>query len=197
MRHLIRVKLFACSAVLTLSATLGCSASDRQNAKSASTQSAATASTQTTRVPEAEQRLAEYLTASLATATAAPVKFDTLMACVPENMSDPIFALADFHVLSSQLRGDTVDASAVATTVAEETGDMKAADRRVATQRIEQDTLHWSMVRDKQGRWGVCGISKEGYDFGTNGTDRNTRWEPAGASRQTMLQLADSIRHDR
>lgn len=176
-----------------LSVIAACSPGDHRGAGDASTPAAK----QDGRVPEAEQRLAAYLEVSLVSAPATHIELDTLMACVPENMSDPIFSLADYRVLSSRQRGDTADATAVVTTVAEETGDMKAADRRVATERVKQDTLHWTMVRDAKGRWGACGRSKEGYDFGSYGTDANTRWQPPGASRKTMLALADSIRRHR
>lgn len=147
------------------------------------------------RVPEAEAQLAKYLEASLETTPKSPHSFDGLWTCAPDGMVSPVFTLAKYQILSSRRHEDTVEASAVATTVAEEDGDPHIYDGRVVTKRVAEDTLHWSLIRDSaSGHWIVCGISKEGFDFGHYGNEQNTTWRPTGTSWKEIRALVDSIR---
>jgi hypothetical protein len=148
---------------------------------------------QGSRVPEAEQRLAAYLEASLEVGSILPKSVDSLVTCVPEGMVEPLFTLAKYRVLSSAARRDTIDASAAVVTVAKEETDPHVDGRYVTAIRVHEDTLHWSLVRDSSSRWIVCGISREGYDFGHYGEDRNTTWLPKNGSWEIVRTLADSV----
>lgn len=144
------------------------------------------------RVPQAEARLALFLKGSLETSP--PTETNLLMSCVPDGQTDHYLTLAKFQVLGSVLRGDTVDAAAEVTTVADETGAPHAVNRFVTKVRVRTDTLHWDMTRDSSnGQWGVCGYSREGFGFGHNGSDATTRWLPEGESWPRVHQLAESL----
>ena len=115
------------------------------------------------------------------------------MACRPDGQTDSYLTLARYKVLDAQLHGDTVDGAAEVVTVAEERGDPNAAHRYVTQVRVRTDTLHWKLVRDSVGRWGVCGYSREGYDFGHYGDESNTRWVPRQGTWDRVRRLADSV----
>jgi hypothetical protein len=146
-------------------------------------------------VPGAEQALDVYLAASIEGAPD-PRRRDSLDACPPDGAIEPIYTLAAFRILSSSAsHPDAAEVLARVTTVAQESGDPHVANRKVAVQRVQVDTLHWTVIRNpKYGRWSVCGISREGVDFGHYGSDSNTTWTPPGASWRAVHALADSIR---
>jgi len=146
------------------------------------------------RVPAAEQRLAAYLEASLEWGSGLPKgAADSLMVCVPEGMVEPLYALAKYRVISSTARGDTVEAKAAVVTVARQDGDRHKDGRYLAEIQIRQDTLHWALVKNAHGSWTVCGISKEGFDFGHYGEDTSTTWTSPGGSWLAVRALADSV----
>jgi hypothetical protein len=186
----------ACRAtLLVIYALIGCTGQrDSQTGRidTSGAKSVATVLKQGSRVPGAEARLSAFLRGSLETSP--PTETNLLMACVPDGQTDRYVTLARYRVLSSASRGDSVDASAEAVTVAEEVGDPHAASKYVATVRVRVDTLHWVMVRDSAtGKWGVCGYPKEGVGFGHYGDEQDTRWEPPTASWARVRQLAESM----
>ncbi len=112
--------------------------------------------------------------------------------CDDSGLAFPSPLLADYEVLESALRGDTVIARASVTTVAEQDVDRRAQDRFIARQRVRRDLLEWDVIPTDAG-WMVC----NGIRFGYRGADSLTRWTPEGASINTARQLADSVRKSR
>lgn len=147
-------------------------------------------------VPQASiatRRLVAFLEASMVGRYAHNAVFDTLVACEAENSADPVFALGSYRVLRSRVFLDTVVTTVAVLTVAEETNDQTGA-ARIATQRTRVDTLSWSLVRNHGGKWGVCGRSREGFEFSSFSEKRARMWRPRGSSRASMIATADSIR---
>jgi len=106
--------------------------------------------------------------------------------------------LADYHVLSVSLRGDTAIASAAITTAVRE--DEEPDGRSfVATPLIQEDTARWMLVRgaDTHGKWMVCGpgASAQGL-FGLFKVGRTIRWANGGSARNATATI-DSIRRAR
>lgn len=97
--------------------------------------------------------------------------------------------LASWRLLSTQLRGDTVVARVMVTTVAEQDIDRRAQDRFVARMRVRSDLMEWDVVPTDDG-WRVC----NGIRFGYRGADSLTRWIPEGSSYARASALADSVR---
>jgi hypothetical protein len=101
----------------------------------------------------------------------------------------PSTLLADYTLLPSEFRGDTIVGRAEVLTVAEQDVDRRAANRFVARQRIQRTVLEWDVIPTDDGHWAVC----NGLRFGYRGSDSLTTWRPDGASYQTARALADSI----
>ncbi len=97
--------------------------------------------------------------------------------------------MAKWGLLSTEIRGDTVVARVVVTTVAEQDIDRRAQDRFVARTRVRTDVLEWDVVPADDG-WMVC----NGIRFGYRGADSLTRWIPEGSSYARAKALADSVR---
>lgn len=177
---------FALIAALGACSRQGAAGDAKTDTTSASTQAAIG-------VSSAESRLAAFLSASLE-GSAKVGNSDTLRVCTPDGAVEPLLALADFRILSSSGRGDTVDAAALITTVAEEKSHPKRVDYYLTTVDVRQDTARWKMVRSGPAHaWTVCGISNEATDFGHYGNDRNTSFLPQGMSWSKIDHLADSI----
>jgi hypothetical protein len=109
-------------------------------------------------------------------------------ACDDAMPSFPSPLLAHHVPGTAELRGDTVVARAMVTTVAEQDVDRRSEGRFVARQRVRTDLLEWDVVPTDAG-WAVC----NGLRFGYRGADSLTRWMPEGASLATARALADSI----
>ena len=175
-----------------VAALTACGGSRDARATQAGSASSAQSVAQGGRVPDAEERLGAFLEGSLETSP--PTETNALMACVPDGQTDRYLTLARYRVLTSALRGDSVDAAAEAVTVAEETGHPHAANRYLTKVRVRTDTLHWVMARDSAShKWGVCGYSKEGFAFGHYGSDNNTDWTPPKETWARVRQLAESL----
>ncbi|MES2522975.1 MAG: hypothetical protein V4617_09780 [Gemmatimonadota bacterium] len=112
--------------------------------------------------------------------------------CDDSGPTFPSPLLADYDVMESALRGDTVVARATVTTVAEQDIDRRTQDRFIARQRVRSDLLEWDVIPTDAG-WMVC----NGIRFGYRGADSLTRWTPEGASINTARLLADSVRKSR
>jgi hypothetical protein len=141
--------------------------------------------------------LETYLRSAVLTDTTTVLATDALLACVPDNPSDPYLWLGAFRVLSASTSGDSSIAAAEIVSVAEETnGSTDDALRRV-THRVRTDTLHWRMVMDESGQWRACGLSREGYDFWSPARRAAFRIEPTGASLVTIQASLDSLKRVR
>lgn len=174
--HLIALRRIACL-LLSVVACRGRRTPDRQQADL-----------------DAEQRMALFLDARVEHST-----FDAgrYWSCPPDFVPKRRLALADYRVLSSAQRQDTVIAETEVTSVAEETLGSGRYHALIVAQRVQVDTLHWKLVRDTQhGHWGVCGYSIEGYDIGLHvpPPGEDISWRPEGASLESVRQLAESVR---
>ena len=101
----------------------------------------------------------------------------------------PSTLLADYVLLATEFRGDTIVGRAEVVTVAEQDVDRRASNRFVARQRVQQAILEWDVIPTDDGAWAVC----NGLRFGYRGSDSLTTWRPDGSSYQTARALADSI----
>ena len=101
----------------------------------------------------------------------------------------PTTLLADFIVLPSEIRGDTIVGRAEVTTVAEQDIDRRATNRFLARQRVQRTVLEWDVIPTNDGQWAIC----NGLRFGYRGADSVTTWRPEGSSYQTARAVADSV----
>ncbi len=183
-------RLWAAAALLAVSL----SACERRPQGNAAAPTDSRSSAQSPRAPDAERTLALFLDRSVGVTPSARGTRDSLQACPPDGMIDPIYTLATFQVLASSLEGDSAQVSAEVTTVAEERTDSRVYDRRVATVRIATDTFSWRLIRDGAAGWKVCGTATGGYDFGHYGNDAKTTWTPRAATWEKVQALVDSLR---
>lgn len=100
----------------------------------------------------------------------------------------PALMLATWSLEPFQMRGDTVIARALVTTVAEQDVDRRSGGF-TARQRIRSDLLEWDVYQTDEGRWVVC----NGMRFGYAGADSLTVWRPDSTSYLTARALADSL----
>jgi hypothetical protein len=143
-----------------------------------------------TRVPTAEAIVGTYL--EHARLGVSEVEPESLFACHPAGPTDKLLAPARGRVISSALRGDTALVRAQVLSVA--TVELAPDGPYDVRQGLRTDTLSWGLIRRPGGgQWGLCGYSREGFDFvrlaklGTTG-----RWL-GGASLASVTRLADSV----
>ncbi len=190
--------------VLTIVLSLGACAGHGDSDASASATGAADAvlpmpttamRPDSTVVRAAETALARWLSVSREGAPTAT----TLHGIVPDaNGGDcgdgagswfPTTLLADFILLPSEIRGDTIVGRAEVTTVAEQDVDRRSLNRFLARQRVQRTVLEWDVIPTDDGQWTIC----NGLRFGYRGADSVTTWRPEGSSYQTARALADSV----
>ena len=136
----------------------------------------------------AEATLRAWLDASREGSSTA-ASLDTLSACDDGDSSYfPTTILADFVILPSEFRGDTVVGRADVVTVAEQ-GIDRRSNGFVAHQRIRHDVLEWDVIPVDETHWVVC----NGLRFGYRGADSLTTWQPNGSSYRSARALVDSI----
>ena len=105
----------------------------------------------------------------------------------------PSLWVGSYRVLSVGRRQDTLIVAAAVTSVAEEAGSLRVANRFVVRPRIRTDTLHWRVVQDTSGKFVVCGFALEDVDLGGFGRPDNVDFE-SGASPGSLRRQADSLR---
>jgi len=168
-----------------------------------------TAETKVTPEGSAESQFARFLSLSIGTREINRVNVDSVYTegdiRVGGNVA-PCLAgdetvnrwLADYHVLSVSLRGDTAIASAAITTAVRE-DEEPDGQSFVATPLVQEDTARWMLVRgaDTNGKWMVCGpgASAQGL-FGLFKVGRTIRWANGGSARNATATI-DSIRRAR
>lgn len=173
----------------------GASASVRGGADSANAMAAAAIRPDSAVVRSAETALAQWLAASREGAPTATTPHGIMPAMSGGDCGDggsslfPTTLLADFILLPSEFRGDTIVGRAEVTTVAEQDVDRRAENRFMARQRIQRTVLEWDVIPGDDGRWSIC----NGLRFGYRGADSLTTWRPEGSSYQTARALADSV----
>ncbi len=190
--------LAACSRVSERSPNAAAEDALSATALSADARSAA-ATRQTldgTTVREAERALSSWLSAAREVKETGEAGAGGMSALAADPACDdgggswfPTTLLADFVLLPSETRGDTVVGRAEVVTVAEQDIDRQARDRFVARQRIQRAVLEWDVVPAENGSWAIC----NGLRFGYRGSDSLTTWRPVGSSYQTARQLAESL----
>jgi hypothetical protein len=157
------------------------------------------ASRDSAQVAQAEGAVRRWLDASLEPAPDAPLSADVpawrqadLIADCPDGAGAffPSMLLADYTLLPSTMRGDTVVARASVVTVAEQDIDRRQADHFVARVRVRRDQLEWDVVPRDDDTWAVC----NGLRFGYRGADSLTTWRPESRSLHDARVLADSLR---
>jgi hypothetical protein len=116
------------------------------------------------------------------------------MDCSPDGVVEPLYTLASFAVDSVVTKGDSAMATVSLVVVARENQDEHGTNRYVVTVGAQRITGTWLVKQSRNGIWRVCGISKEGVDFGHNGEDDNSRFVPAGATWSSVYALADSVK---
>lgn len=173
----------------------GASASVNGGADSANPAAATAVRPDSTAVRAAETALAQWLAASREGAPTATTSHGIMPAVSGGDCGDgeaswfPTTLLADFILLPSEFRGDTIVGRAQVTTVAEQDVDRRAQNRFVARQRIQRTVLEWDVIPGEDGHWSIC----NGLRFGYRGADSVTTWRPEGSSYQTARALADSV----
>jgi len=140
---------------------------------------------------EAESQLRAFL--EISTITTPHATRDSLWACDPDYLAEFYLAVAEYRVLTSTVYGDSVVVAAEVVSVAEETLHPHVTYGYLTKVRIRTDTLHWVMKPRRDGTWGVCEYSVEGYGLGHYGKDDDTEWDPAGWSWGRVRLMADSI----
>jgi hypothetical protein len=127
----------------------------------------------------------------------APLSFEDYMSCLPNGQTDRYVTLAKYRILSTHKAVDSVRAVAEVVTVAEETGHPHKLDHYVTTVRTRTDTVHWTLVRDARGEWGVCGYSREGVSLGHYGDDTDTDWKPTISSWKRVREIVAEIQRSK
>ena len=143
-----------------------------------------------TRVPTAEAIVTSYLEhARVGLSDVAP---ESLFACRPAGPTDKMLAPATYRVISSALHGDTALVRAQVLSVA--SVELASDGPYDVRQGLRADTLSWALVKRPGGRqWGLCGYSREGFDFVRLAKLGKTgRWL-GGASLASVTRLADSV----
>lgn len=169
-------------------------ACDRARQQDEPSEPASVATTPPTNSASAEEALATYLASAVGAFPANSRGRDSLQACPPDGMVDPLYTLAAFRILSSASQGDSALVTAEVTTVVEEGSDPHVDGRRVARVRLAMDTVTWKLTGGDGRAWKVCGIGRGGYDFGHYGTDSNTTWRPPGSTWHQVQAVIDSLR---
>lgn len=118
--------------------------------------------------------------------------------CEPEGATENMLALASWRILSSSMAGDTAVVAAEVVSTAEERQAPHIADMYTVDVRIRADTLHYPMLKDRNGQWGICRWPYEGYGFLlANDPPEILIWRPASGSWAQVIALADSVRRAR
>jgi hypothetical protein len=140
-------------------------------------------------------QLERYLEQMSVTGTSDVASLEAVFDCSNQQQVLPVHALARWRVLDVTVRGDSADAAVEVLTLAEQNRSPANPRRWVATLRPATDTLHYTLGRPAPtSGWKVCGLPKEGVDFGQYGADAETDWTPRGASWDRVRAMADSIR---
>jgi len=140
---------------------------------------------------EATETLQRLLAASLATTTAAFP--ESLLACSPEYAASSGLVLVDYSILGVAIDGDSAVGTAEVVSVARDTED-SLPGQTVRSVGVRRDTLEWSLIRNSNGRWGVCGYAKGAVDFVQLWDDSTVNWRPKGETMARLRSLVDSAR---
>jgi hypothetical protein len=169
--------------ILLVGACFSCRMQEKQRSGAQGSETADTAE-----VTETLQRL---LTASLATTTATFP--ESLLACSPEYAASSGLVLVDYKILRGAINGDSAVGIAEVVSVARDTED-SLPGRTARSVGVRRDTLEWSLIRNSNGRWGVCGYAKGAVDFIQLWGDSSVDWRPKGETMAHLRSLVDSAR---
>ena len=160
--------------------------------------SSATSAVERIPQPDAGAVLDSFLTSQIETGPHNPARYAALQMCPPDEEAEVAFWLADFEVLTSSRIDDSVVVSAAIQSVAEQRDTGDAVHASVVTSRVQTDTLHWTLRRDRRtDTWRVCGRSHEDVDLGGYGRVDNVTYAPSGETRIKLIAKVDSIRRVR
>ncbi len=119
--------------------------------------------------------------------------------CTPEVLPEKFIVVNSYHVVDSEVLGDSAAYSIeVRAVAAEEEIAQRDHGLRVTVGALV-DTLHWIVVGIRSGNARVCGYSLEGYDLGLllSPVPGEIEWYPAGATLDSLTRLLTAPRPEK
>ena len=188
-------RAWAALVLAALLAPCGGGAGDRPADAAGDASAADTSAVVQARDSAVRAQLDRYLEQMSVTGTSDVASLEAVFDCSNQQQVLPVYALARWRVLDVTVRGDSADAAVEVLTLAEQSRSPADPRRWAATLRPALDTLHYTLGRPAPtSAYKVCGLPKEGVDFGQYGADGETDWTPRGASWDRVRAMADSIR---